>query len=62
MTSYTCESFVAFRDGPHAEVVTALENAMQLMNDRVGLQIANALAAAREVVGMVGDAAPEVVA
>ncbi|WP_373071370.1 hypothetical protein [Gemmatimonas sp.] len=59
LTCYTCASFVAFRDGPHEEVVAALEHAMQMMNDRVGLQIANALAAAREVVAMLGDAAPK---
>ena len=53
LTCYTCESFVAFRDGPHAEVVEALDAAMKKMNDRVGLQISNALAAAREVVAMV---------
>jgi hypothetical protein len=53
LTCYSCEKFVAFRDGPHAEVVAALDAEMQRMNDRVGLQIANALAAAREVVALI---------
>ena len=63
LTCYTCESFVAFRDGPHVEVVEELDASMKRMNDRVGLQIANALAAAREVVAMVqAERAAEVTA
>ena len=52
LTCYTCPKFVAFTDGPHAEVVEALEASMRSMDERVGLQVANALAAAREVAAL----------
>jgi hypothetical protein len=51
LTCYPCDHFIAFRDGPHEQVVTALEQTMDDMPDeRVALQIAAPLAAAREVV------------
>lgn len=52
LTCYGCESFKAFRNGPHAEVVAALEGAMVAMDHRIALQLAPALAAAREVVAL----------
>lgn len=56
LTCYTCTKFVAFTDGPHAEVVEALEASMRSMDERVGLQVANALAAAREVAALTAQA------
>jgi hypothetical protein len=52
LTCYACEKFIAFRDGPHEQVVYALELTMRRMGDRIALQIAGPLAAAREVVSM----------
>ena len=60
LTCYTCPHFIAFRDGPHEEVAAALEVSMTGMNERVGLQVANALAAVREVVARVEADPPPV--
>ena len=53
LTCYPCPHFVAFRDGPHARVVEALEQFMRGMDERIGLQLAAVLAAAREVVAQI---------
>lgn len=53
LTCYPCPHFVAFRDGPHATVVEALEQFMRGMDERIGLQLAAVLAAAREVVAQI---------
>jgi hypothetical protein len=51
LTCYSCNEFVAFRDGPHEQVVAALERTIDTMADeRVAIQIAPSLGAAREVV------------
>ena len=47
---YSCDKFVAFTDGPHRDVVASLETAMERAEPRIALQLAPALAAAREVV------------
>lgn len=53
LTCYSCPSFIAFRDGPHEQVEQALAKAMREMNPRVGVQVANTLAAVREVVTVI---------
>jgi hypothetical protein len=51
LTCYSCNEFVAFRDGPHEQVVAALERTIDhLADERVAIQIAPSLGAAREVV------------
>lgn len=53
LTCYGCPFFVAFRDGPHRQVIVALEKSMLRMSERIALQIANTLAAVREVVALI---------
>ncbi len=55
LTCYSCENFVAFRNGPHADVVATLERAMEDMDQRIALQLAPVLAAARQVVQAVAQ-------
>ena len=55
LTCYVCDKFVAFRDAPHERVVVALERKMQQMGDRVAVQLAPVLAAAREVIQVIAD-------
>jgi hypothetical protein len=55
LTCYGCVSFKAFRNGPHVEVVAALEGAMVGKGERIALQLAPALAAARELVALIAQ-------
>lgn len=50
VSCYHCDHFIAFRDGPHRDVVRALEQSMEGMSPRMGLQLAPTLAAARDLV------------
>src|SRR5690606_40615967 len=53
VSCYTCNKFVAWKEGPHEDVVVALERAMEQMSPRIALLLAPSLAAAREVVAAI---------
>ncbi len=62
LTCYTCPSFIAFTDGPHGEVVDALQQTMDAMaaagtDVRIPLQLSRSLAGAREVVRLIHERA-----
>lgn len=57
LTCYPCEFFAAFRDGPHAEVLRALEQAKEQLKEssdpRIPMQLNEVIAAARQLVAQI---------
>jgi len=57
LTCYPCEFFAAFRDGPHAEVLKALEQVKEQLKEssdpRIPMQLEEVIAAARQLVAQV---------
>ncbi len=57
LTCYPCEFFAAFRDGPHAEVLRALEQVNEQLNEssdpRIPMQLDEVIAAARQLVAQI---------
>ena len=62
LTCYPCEFFAAFRAGPHAEVLTALERItteMKAVSDsRIPMQLENVIAAVRQLIAQIAREAP----
>lgn len=61
LTCYTCDFFAAFTDGPHAEVVSSMEEYMDetfrtgAADARIPLQLARAVAAGRQLLVQLED-------
>ena len=57
LTCYPCEFFAAFRDGPHAEVLKALEQVKEQLKEssdpRIPMQLEEVIAAARQLVAQI---------
>lgn len=62
LACYTCESFAAFIDGPHDQVVAAMAQHMDAIVEtgaadlRIPLQLANSLAAGRQLLAQIASA------
>jgi len=64
LTCYPCEFFAAFRGGPHAEILTALERItteMKAVSDsRIPMQLEGVMAAIRQLLAQIArEAASE---
>src|SRR4029077_10961335 len=57
LTCYPCEFFAAFRDGPHAQVLQALERITEELKRssdlRIPMQLEDVVAAARQLVAQI---------
>jgi hypothetical protein len=63
LTCYVCEFFAAFRDGPHDEVLLALENVQSELRTssdiRIPMQLDDVICAARQLVAQIRTEAQE---
>ena len=57
LTCYPCEFFAAFRAGPHAEVLTALEKISEEMkaisDSRIPMQLEDVMSAIRQLLAQI---------